>query len=79
MSSPPSADRERHPQEEPDRLLTPGEVAELFGVDPATVTRWSNAGRLRARRTPGGHRRFRASEVQEMLERVRNGDGGAGP
>lgn len=78
MSSPASADSERHPQEERNRLLTPGEVAELFGVDPATVTRWSNAGRLRARRTPGGHRRLRASEIQEILERVRNGDGGVG-
>ena len=51
-----------------DRLLTPGEVAALFRVDPKTVTRWAAAGRIGSIRTPGGHRRFRESEVQALLE-----------
>ena len=51
----------------PERLLTPGEVAALFRVDPKTVTRWASAGRIGSIRTPGGHRRFRESEVREML------------
>jgi excisionase family DNA binding protein len=46
-----------------DRLLTPAEVASLFGVDPRTVTRWATSGRLTPVRTPGGHRRYRRSEV----------------
>jgi len=50
-----------------ERLLTPGEVAALFRVDPKTVTRWASAGRIGSIRTPGGHRRFRESEVREML------------
>jgi excisionase family DNA binding protein len=50
-----------------DRLLTPGEVAALFRVDPKTVTRWAAAGRIGSIRTPGGHRRFRESEVKELL------------
>ena len=50
-----------------DRLLTPGEVAEMFRVDPKTVTRWAAAGRLGSIRTPGGHRRFRESEVRALL------------
>jgi excisionase family DNA binding protein len=54
-----------------DRLLTPGEVAALFRVDPKTVTRWAAAGRIGSIRTPGGHRRFRESEVRALLE----GDG----
>jgi excisionase family DNA binding protein len=54
-----------------ERLLTPGEVAALFRVDPKTVTRWAAAGRISSIRTPGGHRRFRASEVQALLR----GDG----
>ena len=49
-------------------LLTPGEVAVLFRVDPKTVTRWARAGKLAAIRTMGGHRRFRASEIQRFLE-----------
>ena len=53
-----------------DRLLTPGEVAQLFRVDPKTVTRWASAGRLGSIRTPGGHRRFRESEVRALLTGV---------
>jgi excisionase family DNA binding protein len=47
-------------------LLTPREVAELFGVDPKTVTRWAKAGKLTSIRTLGGHRRFRKSEVDDL-------------
>jgi excisionase family DNA binding protein len=59
------------PQNGRDRLLTPGEVATLFRVDPKTVTRWASAGRIGSIRTPGGHRRFRESEVRALL---RGGD-----
>ena len=48
-------------------LLTPAEVASLFRVDPKTVTRWAKAGKLTAIRTLGGHRRYRQSEVQSLL------------
>ena len=54
-------------QNQNERLLTPGEVATLFRVDPKTVTRWASAGRIGSIRTPGGHRRFRESEVRGML------------
>ena len=56
------------PAEQQDRLLTPGEVAALFRVDPKTVTRWGKAGKLSRLRTPGGHARFRESEVRKLLE-----------
>ncbi|MBA2417788.1 MAG: BldC family transcriptional regulator [Nocardioidaceae bacterium] len=51
-----------------ERLLTPAEVAVLFRVDPKTVTRWAQAGKLSSIRTLGGHRRFRESEVRSLLE-----------
>ncbi len=51
----------------PTTLLTPGEVARLFRVDPKTVTRWGKAGRLACIRTPGGHRRYRAADVVRLL------------
>jgi len=54
-------------QREPEELLTPAEVAALFSVDPTTVTRWAKAGKLSAIRTLGGHRRYRAAEVQGLL------------
>lgn len=53
-----------------ERLLTPGEVAALFRVDPKTVTRWATAGRIGSIRTPGGHRRFRESEVMTLLSEL---------
>lgn len=55
----------RTPEAEP--LLTPAEVATMFRVDPKTVTRWATAGRIGSIRTPGGHRRFRESEVKTLL------------
>ena len=51
-----------------DSLLTPGEVATLFRVNPKTVTRWARAGKISAIRTLGGHRRFRASEIRRCLD-----------
>ena len=51
-----------------DRLLTPGEVAAMFRVDPKTVTRWAKVGRIKSTRTLGGHRRFSESEVRARLE-----------
>ena len=48
-------------------LLTPAEVAIMFRVDPKTVTRWAQAGKLTSMRTLGGHRRYREREVRDLL------------
>jgi len=53
---------------ETEALLTPSEVATLFRVDPKTVTRWAKAGKLTSIRTLGGHRRYRESEVRQLLQ-----------
>lgn len=58
-----------HPPPEPVPMLTPTEVAELFRVDPKTVTRWGKAGKLRSIKTPGGHHRFFEAEVRSFLAR----------
>jgi excisionase family DNA binding protein len=52
---------------EQEVLLTPSEVASLFRVDPKTVTRWAKAGKLTSIRTLGGHRRYKESEVKNLL------------
>ena len=52
---------------EAEPLLTPAEVAELFRVDPKTVTRWAKAGKLRVVRTLGGHRRYYEKDVRALL------------
>jgi len=50
------------------RLLTPSEVAALFRVDPKTVTRWAQQGKLHSIRTLGGHRRYSEAEIQAFLD-----------
>ncbi len=35
--------------------------------DPKTVTRWAKAGKLSSIRTLGGHRRYRETEVRQLL------------
>ena len=59
--------KDRTSGEAQEQLLTPSEVAELFRVDPKTVTRWAVSGRMGSIRTPGGHRRYRQSEVHQLL------------
>lgn len=51
-----------------DPLMTPAEVARLFRVDPKTVTRWARTGRINSIKTLGGHRRYRAAEVEQLLK-----------
>jgi len=53
--------------QEPEKLLTPSEVAAIFRVDPKTVTRWAKVGKLSSIRTLGGHRRFKEVEVRALL------------
>jgi len=53
--------------ESADTLLTPGEVARLFRVDPKTVTRWEKDGRLDSVRTLGGHRRYHQTQINALL------------
>ena len=51
-----------------NELLTPAEVADRFRVNPKTVTRWAQAGKISVVRTLGGHRRFRRSEIEAQLQ-----------
>ncbi len=50
------------------RLLTPGEVATKFRVNPKTVARWAAQGLLARIRTPSGHSRYREEEIRELLQ-----------
>ncbi len=54
-----------------DQWLSVGQAAQLLGVGPATVRRWGDAGRLRVFVTPGGHRRFLASELTGIVSRAK--------
>ena len=53
--------------ENTERLLTPHQVAQMFRVNPKTVTRWASNGWIGSIRTPGGHRRYRETEILALL------------
>lgn len=51
--------------------LKAGEVARLFHVAPSTVWRWTKEGKLPyISTTSGGHRRYRAADVEALLEKL---------
>lgn len=57
------------------RVMTPGEVAYLFRVDPKTVTRWIQQGKFPKGtyfRTPGGHHRFYREQIEDMFNNLGN-------
>src|SRR5881227_2598981 len=69
----------RAPANEPD-WLTLGQAAKYLGVAQSTIRKWSDLGRVPAFYTPGGHRRYRRSDLDAFLDRP--GPGGrakAGP
>ena len=50
-----------------DEWLSLSEAAELLGMHPATVRLWADRNELPSRRTNGGHRRFRRSDIEARL------------
>lgn len=51
----------------PEQFLTSHEVSTLLQVNPSSVNKWVNEGRIPAFRTPGGHRRIRTADLVEFL------------
>jgi len=49
--------------------LTLGQAAKYLGVAQSTIRKWSDVGRVPAFYTPGGHRRYRRSDLDAFLER----------
>ena len=57
------------------RWLTLGKACRVLGVDESTLRRWADSGHVRAVRTPGGHRRFVETDIQELVTgRSRDGE-----
>lgn len=51
-----------------DEWLSLRQAAEMLGMHPATVRLWADRNELPSRRTNGGHRRFRRSDIQARLQ-----------
>src|SRR6187549_3380447 len=64
----PSAPHARTVRDHPaaPRWLSLGPASRIVGVDPDTLRRWADDGRVDAYITPGGHRRF----DRQVLERL---------
>jgi excisionase family DNA binding protein len=56
----------------PERLPL-GEASRLLGVDPDTLRRWADEGRVPAFTTPGGHRRFERRALERLVAQRRTG------
>ena len=51
----------------PREWLALGEASRLLGVNPVTLRRWADQGRVEASVTAGGHRRFRRESIEALL------------
>jgi excisionase family DNA binding protein len=61
-------------QRDDSEWLTLGQAARFLGVAQSTIRKWSDQGRVPAFYTPGGHRRYRRSDLEAFLDR--SGPGG---
>jgi excisionase family DNA binding protein len=61
-------------QHDDSEWLTLGQAARFLGVAQSTIRKWSDQGRVPAFYTPGGHRRYRRSDLEAFLDR--SGPGG---
>jgi excisionase family DNA binding protein len=52
-----------------DEWLSLSEAANILGMHPATLRLWADRNELPSRRTGGGHRRFRRSDIEAHLRR----------
>ena len=59
------------PLDPDDRWLTVGQAAAVAQVHVATIRRWADDGLLEEYRTPGNQRRYRLSDVQAAIRRVK--------
>ena len=53
--------------------LSLGPASRLLGVDPDTLRRWADDGRIEAYTTPGGHRRFERRALERLAATRRPG------
>ena len=71
-SFPPVSFRDEGSRREPE-WMTLGQAAKFLGVAQSTIRKWSDNGRISTFYTPGGHRRYRRTDLETFL--VRSGPG----
>ena len=64
-----TSENNQRTEQQPSELLTVSQAARSLGVHPNTVRKWSKQGLLKPYRVgPRGDRRFRRSDVEQLLE-----------
>ena len=53
-----------------EEWLSLRQVADMLGMHPATVRLWADRNELPSRRTNGGHRRFRRTDIEARLRQI---------
>ena len=70
-------DARSRPERPPAERLPLGQASRLLGVDPDTLRRWADEGRVPAFTTLGGHRRFERRALERLVATRRTGAIGA--
>ena len=70
-------DARSRPERPPPERLPLGQASRLLGVDPDTLRRWADEGRVPAFTTLGGHRRFERRALERLVATRRTGGAGA--
>ncbi len=61
--------------EAPSEYVTPAEASRLTGVSQSTLLRAAAAGKITPHRTPGGHRRYRRTDLEQLIAPVSSATG----
>lgn len=51
-----------------EQFLSTDDVSKVLHVGKSTIKRWTDEGKLKCFRTPGGHRKFKATNVEEFIK-----------
>jgi excisionase family DNA binding protein len=54
-----------------EHWLTLGQAARYIGVSEPTLRKWTDSGRIAVFRTPGGHRRYTRSVLEQFRRSCR--------
>lgn len=59
----------RH-ETEVEEYISPKEATQIAFVSSRTLTRMAEAGTIRAKKLPSGHRRYHRDDVEHLLEKI---------
>ena len=63
---------ENNPMVDKKSSYSPRQLAEVLGVSVQSVQRWVDAGRLKAWKTPSGHRKIDAASARALIETMQS-------